>query len=303
MSTLRIGTRGTALALKQTDIVIEAAKAGGADVGFEVVVIRSSGDDNAVPAWRTDAPGIFTTTLSRALIEARVDAVVHSLKDLPVEGDGTTSLVAILERGHPEDVLIDRLGRTLLELPDGTRVGTSSLRRRAQVLSRRPGLDVLDIRGSVPSRIEQVDRGVVDAIVIARAGVERLGLDHRVTQILPAAGWLPAPGQAALAIEVRAGDLEPSRCLAALDHAPTRIATTIERSVLSGLMAGCHAPVGAFSIEREPGTWAISAAVWNEDGSSSTCVDRASSIASEAAAREFGREVADELLMKGSYVS
>src|SRR5690349_13303317 len=171
MAVLRIGTRGTALALKQTEIVIEAARSRGLTDQFEVVVIQSAGDDGGVPAWGTDAPGLFTTTLTRALMDGRIDAVVHSLKDLPVEDGAATSLAAVLRRADPADVLIDRRDRSLLQLPAGTRVGTSSLRRRAQILERRPDLDVVDIRGSVPARIASIDRGGVEAIVIARAGV------------------------------------------------------------------------------------------------------------------------------------
>ena len=300
--TLRLGTRGTPLALRQTDIVIAALRRVTPDLQISVVVIRAEGDDVARPAWTTDSPGLFTNTLTRALVDDEIDAAVHSLKDLPVRVGPVTALSAILEREDPSDVLVDFGGRTLETLPTGAVVGTCSLRRRAQLLERRPDLRVAEIRGGVVHRLEVLSGtdSRFAAIVLARAGLARLDRTDAISDTFPAEHWLPAPGQAAIAVEVRAADRLAFATTEALDHLSTRIAVAAERSVLSALGAGCHAPVGAWARSKSPGRYSLSAAAWSLDGRRVVRIDDRAVLTSEADAEAFGRTAADQLLDRGA---
>lgn len=302
MTTLRIGSRGSALAMRQTELVVQALLSQRPGISVEIVTIRAEGDDDARPAWRTDTPGLFTNALTRALVCGAVDAAVHSLKDLPVRVAPPTVLGAILERGEPEDALIDREQRTFDRLPRGAVIGTSSLRRRAQILARRPDLHVVEIRGNVPHRLRQVAAaaGGLDAIVVAHAGVRRLGHAGVISEVLPADLWLPAPGQGAIAVEVRADDARVRSWTAALDHLPTRIAVSAERAVLSALGAGCHAPVGAFARRQPGGHWAVAAAVWAHDGRRTARANAVAALGSEADAEACGSAIATMLGGRGA---
>ena len=299
---LRIATRSSALAIRQTELALDALRRRHPGLTIDVVPIRAEGDDDARPVWRTDAPGIFTNTLTRALISGDVDAAVHSLKDLPVRVGPLTTLAAILERGDAGDVLIAREHRRFDRLPPGAVVGTSSLRRRAQVLARRPDIRVVEIRGNVLHRLDQVasSQHGLDAIVLAQAGVRRLDRESVVTEALPADDWLPAPGQGAIAVEVRADDLRAREVMRVLDHHETRLAVTAERAVLSSLGAGCHAPVGAFARRRRGGDWLLSAGAWAIDGRRHAGVEVRAALSSERDADECGRSIAALLLEQGA---
>lgn len=300
--TLRLGTRGTPLALRQTDLVIAALRQVTPDLQISVVVVRAEGDDAARPAWTTDTPGLFTNALTRGLAADEIDAVVHSLKDLPVRVGPITALSAILEREDPSDVLVDLGGRTLEALPTGAVVGTCSLRRRAQLLERRPDLRVAEIRGGVMHRLEVLSRSDsrFAAIVLARAGLARLDRTDAISDTFPTEHWLPAPGQAAIALEVRVSDQSAFAMTGALDHLPTRIAVAAERSVLSALGAGCHAPVGAWARLESPGRYSLSAAAWSLDGRRVVRIDDGALLASEGEAEAFGRLAAAQLLDRGA---
>jgi hydroxymethylbilane synthase len=189
--------------------------------------------------------GWFTSTLERGLAERRIDVAVHSYKDLPVDDDPELRVAATLRRGPVEDVLCARKGARLASLPPGARVGTSSLRRLAQLRRMRPDLDFVSLRGNVPTRLERVKRAQLDGVVLARAGIERLGLMSQVTEVFPITRLLPAPGQGALAIQIRADDREVHALAAALDHPRTHHAVRAERYVLRALQGGCSVPVGA----------------------------------------------------------
>jgi hydroxymethylbilane synthase len=300
--TLRIGTRGTPLALRQAEIVIARLTQSSPNLRTDVLVIRAEGDDGARPAWTTDTPGLFTNALTRAVVANEIDAAVHSLKDLPVRVGPMTTLSAILEREDPSDVLVDRFGRTLDALPAGAVVGTCSLRRRAQLLERRPDVRIREIRGGVVHRLEALSRGdrSLSAIVLARAGLARLSRTDVITEVFPPEHWLPAPGQAAIAVEVRTTDEWAASTTTTLDHFSTRLAVTVERSVLSGLGAGCHAPVGAWARTDRTGRCAIAAAAWSLDGSAAVRIDNSALLASESDAEAFGRSVAAQLLKQGA---
>ena len=266
MSALRLGTRGSPLALTQSALVREALGARGLDV--EVDVIQTTGDrDRSTALSRIGGKGLFTKELDLALLEERIDFAVHSLKDLPTEGEPGLALAVVPEREDPRDVLIGpggRTGRTTLDgLARGSRVGTSSLRRRALARAVRPDWEVDDIRGNLDTRIGKVDRGEWDAIVVAAAGVRRLGLWNRVGEALERTAWLPAPGQGALGLVTRADDRATRSALDPLDHPLSRAAVRAERALLAALGGGCQTPVGALGLTYEGGIrlWGLVASV------------------------------------------
>lgn len=247
---LRLGTRRSALALAQARLVADAVRASTGSV-VELVEVTTTGDRSTASLTQLGGTGVFVSALREALVEGRVDLAVHSLKDLPVDPAAGVVLAAVPERGDPRDVLVARDGLGLGTLPPGATVGTGSPRRRAQLLAARPDLDVVDVRGNVDTRLSYVATGRLDAVVLAAAGLGRLGRADEATEVLSYEVMLPAPGQGALAVECRAGDDVTAR-LAGLDHAPTRAAVTAERAVLGALEAGCSAPVGALATLDGP---------------------------------------------------
>ncbi|HEX9675138.1 MAG TPA: hydroxymethylbilane synthase, partial [Anaerolineales bacterium] len=218
---------------------------------LEIIEVVTEGDrslDRPLP--EIGGKGVFTQELETALRERRADLAVHSLKDLPTEIPEDLSVGAVLERGDPRDVLVGAEGRDLDALPPGSTVGTSSLRRQVQLLALRPDLRSRPVRGNVETRIDKVRRGEFQAVVLAAAGVLRLGLERHATQWFELDQMLPAPGQGAIAVQCRADDQTTLELLAAIDHAPSRLTTTAERGFLHALGAGCSAPVGAFAELR-----------------------------------------------------
>jgi len=236
------------LARWQSEHVAGRLPAGLGDEGVSLVEIVSTGDVvTDVPLCAVEGTGFFTASLERALREGDVDLLVHSCKDLPVANTDGLVLAAILPRGPVEDVLVARDGHTLVSLPPGARVGTCSLRRTAQLRLSRPDLDYRPLRGNVPTRVGRVSSGELDAIVLARAGLERLGLASVITQVFSTDAVLPAPAQGAIAVQCRAADTALVDALSTLDDQATRRAVTAERTVLHALGGGCSVPVGALA--------------------------------------------------------
>lgn len=252
---LRLGTRASALATTQSGLVAERlTELTGTPV--ELVTISTQGDrDKTSPLPEIGGTGVFVAALREAVVDGTVDFAVHSLKDLPTTPDPRLSLVAVTRREDPRDVLVARDGLTLGELPVGSRVGTGSPRREAQLNALGLGLEIVGIRGNVGTRMAKVTDGELDAVVLAHAGLLRLGRADEATEVLDPIQVLPAPGQGALACECRVGDDATTRLLAALDDPDTRAAVTAERSLLATLEAGCSAPVGA-----------LADVVWGDDG-------------------------------------
>jgi len=253
---LLLGTRGSTLALAQSGIVKADLEATGLSVRMEV--IHTTGDrDQHSPLSRIGGKGLFTRELDLALFEGRIDLSVHSLKDLPAELEPGLALAAIPEREDPRDVMVGPEGAsvapTLQTLPSGARVGTSSLRRQALASAFRPDVDVVNIRGNLDTRIAKVDRGEFDVIIVAAAGIRRLGLWHRVTEALERTSWLPAPGQGALGLITRFGDAKVERILRSLDHPPSHIAVRAERALLAALGGGCNTPIAALGLPHDSG--------------------------------------------------
>jgi hydroxymethylbilane synthase len=242
---LRIGTRPSALATAQTGTVAERLRAAGHEV--ELVEIRTSGDLSSAPVSELGV-GVFVSALREALVRGEVDVAVHSYKDLPTAPDPRLRLAAVPPREDPRDALVARDGRVLGELPVGARVGTGSPRRRAQLEALGLGLSVVPIRGNVDTRVGKVASGELDAVVVAAAGLRRLGRVAEATELLDPLQMLPAPAQGALAVECRADDEDLAAALAtALDDDYTRVAVAAERALLAALEAGCSAPVGALA--------------------------------------------------------
>lgn len=293
--TLRIGTRGSALALTQTGMVAaDLTDATGVDT--ELVTISTEGDRSNEPLSRAGGMGLFTGALRDALLEDRCDLVVHSLKDLPTAPHDRLVVAAIPVREDPRDALCARDGLTLDALPPGARVGTGSPRRMAQLRRRRRDLDVVDIRGNVDTRLGRVASGDLDAVILAAAGLRRLGRADVITELLDADRWPTAPGQGALAVEVRRGDED---LVSTLDHAETRAAVEAERGVLALLEAGCSAPVGARAVV-DAGLLMLSASVYSLDGATVLTASHAAEWPDDDAARDVAQAAARELLDAGA---
>ena len=263
---LRIATRGSRLAIWQAEHVA-ALVSQAAAIETELVRVTSSGDrDQTRPVAELESQGLFTKEIQQAVLDGRADIAVHSLKDLPTEATPGLVLGAVPERELVGDVLVSRDNVGWRELPHGARIGTGSRRRRAQLLHARPDLELLDLRGNVETRLQKLRDGQFDAIVLAYAGLKRLGLQGEVTEELRLDVVLPAVGQGALGIEARAEDLRTRDVLAGLDHLPSRAAVTAERTLLAELRGGCLAPVGAWARLADGGQLLLDAVVLSLDG-------------------------------------
>jgi hydroxymethylbilane synthase len=302
MSTLpaiRLGTRASALATTQSGHVADLIRE---RLGREVVLVEVSteGDRSSAPLASMGGTGVFVSALRDALLDGRVDVAVHSLKDLPTTPADGIALAAVPPREDPRDIVVARDGLTLGELPVGSRLGTGSPRRVSQLAALGLGLELEGIRGNVDTRIRKVREGQVDAVVLARAGLARLGRLDEVTEVLDPLQMLPAPGQGALAVECRSDDADLVAGLAQLDDAPTRAAVTAERAVLSTLEAGCSAPLGALAevVEGEDGEelW-LRAVALSEDGGLSV---RMSATGPVDEAARLGTRLASDMLDEGA---
>ena len=295
MSPQRIGTRGSALALAQTEAV---AKLLGGDT--ELVVITTQGDTSQEPLENLGGTGVFAGALREALVRGECDLVVHSLKDLPTAPYPGLTIGAVPKRADARDALCARDELTLADLEPGARVGTGSPRRRAQLLSRRPDLEVVDLRGNVDTRLAHVADGRLDAVLLAVAGLERLGRLEAITDFLGVDPWPTAPGQGALAIEVRDGDAATLKLVSKLEHRTTRITVEAEREVLAKLEAGCSSPIGAHAA-IDDGLLFLSARVYARDGSSHLTSSHALYVDdTKDPARDVAARVAAELLELGA---
>ena len=250
-----IATRASELALRQARIVEAALDRQGFSV--ELKTFRTTGDKRLdEPLSSIGGKGLFTKELETALLKGTVDCCVHSLKDLPTEALDGLEIASVLSREDPRDVLVlnDVIEADgLHDIPRGSRIGTSSLRRRAQVLALRPDLDVVELRGNVPTRLRKVDEGQVHAAILAAAGLHRLDARQRISAYLEPPAWLPAAGQGAIAVQIRSDDERMRRLVTLLNDEPTMIATQAERAFLAALEGGCQVPIGALAVETAEG--------------------------------------------------
>ncbi|WP_226995662.1 hydroxymethylbilane synthase [Gordonia phthalatica] len=300
--TIRIGTRGSQLATTQAQDIADRLTANGHPA--ELVIITTAGDTSTAPVAQIGV-GVFTTAIRQALRAGECDVAIHSYKDLPTEPEADFTMGAVPTRVDPRDALVSKGGMVLGELPSGSVIGTSSPRRAAQLRALGLGLEIRPLRGNLDSRLGKVASGELDAIVVARAGLVRIGRADAVTEALDPLVMLSAPAQGALAVECRSDDAELVRILAELDDPSTRAAVDAERAVLAALEAGCTAPVGALaevveSIDEDGRIFAelsLRAVVAAEDGSETI---RASAVGPVERADELGRNLAAELLELGA---
>jgi hydroxymethylbilane synthase len=294
MKMLRIGTRGSALALWQSRHVASLLARNLPGMQIELVEISSLGDRvTDVPLSHVEGTGFFTASIEQALIRKEVDVAVHSYKDLPVESTPGLVVAAVPPRGPVEDVLCARNRKTLMTLPAGARVGTCSARRTAQVRMMRSDLEIVPLRGNVPTRVARIDEDL-DAIVLARAGLVRLGLDAAISEVFESDRMLPAPAQGAMAIQCRAEDRDLIFRLSALNHEPTRRAVDAERAMLHALGGGCSVPIGALAHVDDAGIHLTSGAF----SLAANPPVRAQQVGVDPA--EVGKRAADDLVARGA---
>ena len=302
--TLRIGTRGSALALAQTGMMAERLERAGATV--EIVTVSTPGDRSNAPVAEIGV-GVFTSALRDALANDEVDVAVHSYKDLPTAPDPRLVLAAVPTREDPRDALVARDGMVLGELPAGSRVGTGAARRVAQLEALGLGLELVPIRGNVDTRIRKVFDGELDAVVVAAAGLSRLGRLDVVTEFLDPIQMLPSPAQGALAVECRVDDFDTEHLLrSCLDDQASRAAVTAERAMLAALEAGCSAPVGALADVVEDldddGRTVLRLSLRGVAATPQNELLRASATGDLTTAEQLGRALAAELLDLGATV-
>jgi len=293
---LRVGSRGSALALWQANFLRDWLQQHGG-LSSELVIIKTSGDRfQKGDVGQIGIKGVFIKELEDALLEHRVDLAVHSMKDVPTGLPAGLIISAIGRREEVRDCLVSRNGAGLAELPKGARVGTSSLRRAAQLSLFRPDLQICELRGNVDTRLRRLDEGQYNAIVLAKAGLDRLGWSNRITEVISTEISLPAVGQGAIGVETREDDREAVAALAAFDHAETRVGVTAERALLAELEGGCQVPLGAWG-RVENGELVLEARVLAADGSEHI-YDRISGLPPDAA--RLGKELAQRMLRAGA---
>jgi hydroxymethylbilane synthase len=295
---LRIGTRGSALALWQANHVREAL---GTTCGVEseIVAVKTSGDKTSAPVEQIGVIGVFTKELEDALLDGRADLAVHSMKDVPTEFSELCRVATVFEREDPRDALVSFRGEMLENLPRGARIGTSSLRRAAQLRQFRPDFQIIEIRGNVDTRLRKLAEGEYDAVVLAKAGIVRLGHASRVTEVLSPEIVLPAVGQGALGVEFMASREKEFRLVDQLIDRNTMLAVQAERALLADIQGGCRLPLGAWA-RLEAGEMVMDACVLAVDGTESIRRRRKKVCHNERDAETLGKEVAGELLGAGA---
>jgi hydroxymethylbilane synthase len=291
---LRLGTRGSKLARWQADWTAVRLRETGVDV--ELVLIETSGDVTSQPISAVGGQGLFTKEIQRSLLDHRIDLAVHSLKDLPTEPVPGLALAAVPPRESCRDAFVSNTANCIEELPSGARIGTGSRRRKSQLLHLRDDLQVLDIRGNVDTRLRKLDEGDYHGIILAEAGLKRLGWEHRITRLLPAEVMLPAVGQGALGLEIRSDDVRTRQRVEQLNDPASFASVLAERAMLAELRGGCLAPVGAWARLCE-GQLQLDGVVLSSDGARRTF---ASATGAPEGARELGIRVATELLAQGA---
>lgn len=295
---LRIATRKSALALWQAEFVKAQLQQHHPDLSIELLPLTSRGDQVLdIPLAKVGGKGLFVKELEVAMLEGRAELAVHSMKDVPMEFPGDLGLAVICEREDPRDALVSNNYASLEELPQGARVGTSSLRRQSQILAARPDLKVEFLRGNVQTRLARLDAGDFDAIILAAAGLIRLELEDRIRQRLPAELCLPSAGQGAVGIECRIGDTALMDRLKVLHHPQTAACVLAERAVVRRLEGGCQVPIAAYAEYRDDGQLWLRAMVGEPDGSNLIQQER---VGSPEQAEAMGTELAESLLAAGA---
>ena len=298
---LRVGTRGSQLARTQTGHVIDQLRS----FGFEVqeVILSTRGDQQqTVPIAQIGNDGVFVRELEKALVDERIDLAVHSLKDLPTATTSGLEFACVPPRATPFDVLVSRNGVRLCDLPADARVGTASIRRRIQIQAVRPDLQIVAIRGNVDSRLKRVDESELDAVVLAAAGLERLGRSEGITEVLQPPDFWPAVAQGALVIQIKDTNQRVREILEPIHHSATYLATVAERSLLASLAGGCLAPIGSWGRFEGDGELCLGGCVLSDVGGKVEALTASSSsqVCNSESATSLGHEVAEKLLSQGA---
>ncbi len=294
---LRVGTRGSRLSLVQTDMVVEKIRRANPAVEIERKIITTSGDvDRTTPLFSLSQKGIFEKEVDQAVLEGKVDFAVHSMKDVPTLLNAKLTIASVPERGATGDVLVSKGGKLLKELCDGKTVGTSSLLRAAQLRRVRPKLRADPIRGNVDTRVEKVERGEYDAVILAEAGLARLGMMDRVAERLSLDDFIPAPGQGALAVIARRDNSKLIDILKTVEHSSSRAEAEAERELVKVLEGGCKVPVGAIASAKRD-TVQLTASIFSMDGKQRLTATRSGPVAHPAM---IGRDAGEELLKQGA---
>ncbi len=293
---IRIGSRGSQLALWQANHIADALRGAGHEVHIEI--IRTTGDALQDVAFnKVGTKGMFTKEIEEALLADRIDLAVHSLKDLPTELAGAFTIASVPPRVDPRDAFVSIKYDSFAALPSGARIGTSSLRRQSQLRAQRHDVELVEFRGNVDTRLRKLSEGLVDAAVLASAGLERLERTEWIRERFSPLILCPAPGQGALAIETRADDAQTQSAVAFLDDAETRFAVTVERIALAELGGGCHVPIGVY-CEPSPEGYIVTGVVANPEGS--PLVRAELEHQRDQSAEELGQRLADRLLEQGA---
>jgi len=297
---IRIGSRGSALALSQADWVKQSLENKYSHLKVTIKKIKTKGDkilDSTLA--RIGGKGLFVKEIEDALLREDIDIAVHSMKDVPTEIPAGLHLAAIPRREDTRDAFISRDGTPFAKLPSGARIGTSSLRRQAQIKSLRPDLICETLRGNLDTRIRKLSEGKFDAIIVTRTGLKRLGMEDKATEILSPDVFIPAIGQGALVIESRADDSRINDCLVFLEHRPTRMAVAAERAFLRRLGGGCQVPIAAHGV-LDGNKLSLSGIVLSEDGKAKVSDKIQGKISDVKSAEEIGKRLAEELLSRGT---
>ena len=294
--TIKVGTRGSRLALAQTGIAIAALKKANPGTNFEIVTISTRGDVDRRPLFSMDEKGIFEKEVNEAVKSGSVDFAVHSLKDVPSDMAGELVVACIPRRAKPNDVLVNDKGKKLEELPAGSVVGTSSLRRAVQLVKARPDLKVKPIRGNVETRVKKVIAGEYDAIVLAEAGLSRIGMKDVIVERFGVRDFVPAPGQGAIAIVCRRDDKKTIAMLRRIEDPRSRAEISAERALIEKVEGGCRFPLGAVAVTRGD-KLTLYASVFSADGSKNIKVNKTANV---TGAEKLGSKVADMLIKQGA---
>lgn len=296
MKTIRVGTRGSRLAVAQTELALGALRNSHPGANFEVVTISTRGDVDKRPLFTMDAKGIFEKEVNEAVKSGDVDFAVHSLKDVPSDLSPELVVACIPKRASPNDVLVNDKGRKLKELQEGSLVGTSSLRRAVQLMKARPDLKIKPIRGNVETRVKKVISGEYDAVVLAEAGLTRIGMKDVIVERFKVDEFVPAPGQGAIAIVCRRDDVKTAQMLRSIEDPVSRAEITAERALIEKVEGGCRFPLGAVAISKD-GKMTLYASIFSADGSRGIKIKTTGSAKNP---EKLGTKVADDLLERGA---
>lgn len=296
MKNIRVGTRGSKLALAQTQLAITALLRARVPANFEIVTISTKGDVDRRPLFTMDEKGIFEKEVNEAVLAGTVDFAVHSLKDIPSDLSPDLVVASIPKRAKPNDVLVTADGRKLKDLAPGSKVGTSSLRRAIQLKKLRPDLSISPIRGNVETRVKKVINGEYAAIVLAEAGLSRIGMKDVIAERFGVRKFVPAPGQGAIAIVCRKDNVKVKQMLNKIEDPQSRIEVTAERALISRVEGGCRFPLGAVAVSKG-GQVTLHASVYSADGSKNI---QASKSSRAGDSEKLGDRVAQELIRKGA---